>query len=307
MEALGVSWATVAAWEASCQRFLGLLEVHLSASPGGGYILGDAPSVADFALLGPIYAHLSRDPVPRGMMEREYPKVMEWCRRCHGDEEQGEEERVRSEWPADDAVAPTIEPMIEAFFEEMMPMLQSTCRALGSYLTHHHQHDGALPGKSFSSECMDQLGDGPLTHSFKLPFSMTGRPNGVSEGRRMVVPYQVWMLQRIEGTLGQIQAKMESESQFTTLITTLAGPVSTSGKVLLDLPALLRGCRVEKRQGLIYPATTAAARRGVAQDRSPSGLSEPEKESGGGVWQRWWVDWRTTILLAVCLTLARKR
>ena len=38
---------------------------------------------------------------------------------------------------------------------------------------------------------MDQLGEGPLTHSFTLPFSMTGRPGGETHGQRMVVPYQV--------------------------------------------------------------------------------------------------------------------
>ena len=29
MRALGVTWATVAAWEASCKRLLGMLEEHL--------------------------------------------------------------------------------------------------------------------------------------------------------------------------------------------------------------------------------------------------------------------------------------
>ena len=58
MRALGVTWDTVAAWEASCKRILGLLEDHLKVYP---FVLGHSPSTADFGLLGPIYAHLYRD------------------------------------------------------------------------------------------------------------------------------------------------------------------------------------------------------------------------------------------------------
>ena len=36
MRALGVTWDTVAAWEASCKRILGLLEDHLKV---GGTLL----------------------------------------------------------------------------------------------------------------------------------------------------------------------------------------------------------------------------------------------------------------------------
>ena len=32
MRALGVTWATVAAWEASCKRLLGMLEEHLKVN-----------------------------------------------------------------------------------------------------------------------------------------------------------------------------------------------------------------------------------------------------------------------------------
>ena len=51
----------------------------------------------------------------------------------------------------------------------MWPVMRSTCVVLEDYLLRHHG-DSALPGKSFSPEHPDQMGSGPLTHSFSLPF-----------------------------------------------------------------------------------------------------------------------------------------
>ena len=47
------------------------------------FVLGHSPSTADFGLLGPIYAHLYRDPVPGAILRRDYPLVCQWAVRCH--------------------------------------------------------------------------------------------------------------------------------------------------------------------------------------------------------------------------------
>eukprot|EP00966_Prymnesium_polylepis_P193231 4478808-Prymnesium_polylepis.1 len=69
---LGVTENTVAAWEASCRAVLRAFDDHLAAHH---YVLGGGPSTADFGLLGPLYAHLYRDPVPAAMMRAEFPRV----------------------------------------------------------------------------------------------------------------------------------------------------------------------------------------------------------------------------------------
>ena len=53
--------STAPAWEASNARLLAALEAHFAVHD---YVLGGLPSLADFALLGPLYAHLFRDAVP---------------------------------------------------------------------------------------------------------------------------------------------------------------------------------------------------------------------------------------------------
>ena len=191
-----MTWETVAAWEASAKNVLRILEAHLADHD---FILGGRPSVADYGLLGPLYAHLWQDPVPGAMIKRDYPRVEQWARRCHG----GEPGTTNGgEWLADDAVPDTVIPLLQVFFTEMWPVLRSTCAVLRRYReTIHPSADIPVPSKSFSPSHPDQTGTGPLVHGFSLPFGADGRRGGVSTGRRMVVPYQVWMLQRLEPTV----------------------------------------------------------------------------------------------------------
>lgn len=59
MAIFGVSPETIPAVEASYAHFLHLFNEHLAASP---YLLGGRPTIGDYALVAPLYAHLARDP-----------------------------------------------------------------------------------------------------------------------------------------------------------------------------------------------------------------------------------------------------
>ena len=63
---LGVTAETAPAIEASYEALLGILEQHFASHP---YLLGGRPSIADFGLMAPLFAHLSRDPVPSNLMK----------------------------------------------------------------------------------------------------------------------------------------------------------------------------------------------------------------------------------------------
>ena len=235
MRCLGVSWDTVAAWEASCKNVLQIFEAHLAVHD---YVLGGRPSTADFGLLGPLYAHLYKDPVPGEMIRRQFPLVAKWIVRCHdglvGRSDNGD-------WLPDDDIPESILPMLGVFFSEMWPVLQSSCHIISRYLASTHNRSNPLPGKSFSASHPDQMRSGPLVHNFTLPFDKSGRPGGTSHGRRMVLPYQVWMLQRLEPTIQQHSTEVGK------LLRRVAG-----GMPLLDLSTLLDGCRVRKQGGRIY-------------------------------------------------------
>lgn len=45
------------------------------------YLLGDAPSIADFGMIGPMFRHFGQDPTPQEIMRQEAPTVYEWVAR----------------------------------------------------------------------------------------------------------------------------------------------------------------------------------------------------------------------------------
>jgi len=74
----GVNPETIPEIERSYAEFLALLSAHLELAP---YLLGGRPTRGDFAFMGPLYAHLSRDPYPSAIMKRDAWPVWSWVER----------------------------------------------------------------------------------------------------------------------------------------------------------------------------------------------------------------------------------
>ncbi|MFQ5478267.1 MAG: glutathione S-transferase family protein [Candidatus Binatia bacterium] len=72
---LGVTDATGPAIELWFERLLAILGEHLDDHR---FLLGEALSLADLAMVGPMYAHLGRDPVPARRLRERAPRVMAW-------------------------------------------------------------------------------------------------------------------------------------------------------------------------------------------------------------------------------------
>ena len=66
--------------EASYAEFLSLLNAHFKARP---FLLGGHPTVGDYGLFGPLYAHLGRDPKPLHLMQTTAPRVHRWTERMN--------------------------------------------------------------------------------------------------------------------------------------------------------------------------------------------------------------------------------
>jgi glutathione S-transferase len=79
---LGCDATTESAWQESQHHLLGLLETHFSRHD---YVLGGRPSLADYGLLGPLYAHLYRDAVSGFALRTHFPIVSEWVERTNGE------------------------------------------------------------------------------------------------------------------------------------------------------------------------------------------------------------------------------
>lgn len=77
---LGVTREVMPIIEQDYLDLLAALEVHFQHSP---YVLGSSPSLADFGLMAPLYAHLARDPVPGYIMKTKAPAVARWTERMN--------------------------------------------------------------------------------------------------------------------------------------------------------------------------------------------------------------------------------
>ena len=251
---LGCGEETQAAWQDSLEALFRALEAHLECHD---YLLGGRPSLADFSLLGPLYVHFFRDPVPGFVLRTSYPLICEWIERTnaescmnarrygqkyYGIAEDGslEERQVLSDdgdWLNDDQIAETLEPILAIFFAEMWPFLRDSTKALQTYIdSDDHALGDELPRKSFTASPgfeAAQTGQGALT----VPFSMGG-----IKSRRMVVPYQIWMLQRLQQAMvGMDQAALSFWLQR-----------FDDGSEILDLSNQLKGSPIEKRGGLLF-------------------------------------------------------
>jgi glutathione S-transferase len=257
--ALGATEHTAKAWQASNAHLLGLLESHFAVHD---FVLGGLPSLADFALLGPLYAHLYRDPVAGFDLRTRFPLVSEWVERTNHTNDLNARsygQKLYSldanrnlvarpatsdggAWLGDDALAPTLLPVLEVFFAEMWPVLRSELAALRAYLASgRHTPGGELPGKTFTPtpgfETL-QTGDGPLVHEFEI---------GGLRARRMVVPYHVWMLQRLADALRECVRSGAGRARVDALLARLP-----HGAELLRLDQELADCRVRKIGGRIF-------------------------------------------------------
>lgn len=162
---LGVDERTVAAIKAAYLTLLAQLDAHFAELP---MLLGTRPSIGDFGLYGPLYAHLYRDPASGEIMKANAPHVALWVERLRDNTT-----AYPGEFLPGDAVPETLLPILQDQFRDQFPVLHDTAIALSAWAS--DQPNGA--------EVPRALG--------KHPFSIDG-----TQGERMIFPFNLWMLQR---------------------------------------------------------------------------------------------------------------
>ncbi len=116
---LGVTPETIPEIERSYRELLAGLNAHFAQQP---YLLGGLPSIGDYALFGPLFAHLGRDPVPLAIMQHEAPKVFRWVERMHApDLDTVEYGDVAADYLAGDGIAETLGPVLRQIAAEIVP------------------------------------------------------------------------------------------------------------------------------------------------------------------------------------------
>ena len=103
LPALGVSDETIPGIEATTALVIEVLNEHLSNSP---YLFGGRPSIADFSLYGPLWAHLYRDPGNAHLFV-DAPDLVRWMEQLT----QGAE--ILGDFEPDDKVSATLDPLFQ--------------------------------------------------------------------------------------------------------------------------------------------------------------------------------------------------
>jgi len=164
---VGVLPETIPVIEAHVLELLDDLERHFARH---AYLLGDAPALADCALMGPMYAHLYLDAVPGRILRERAPLTCHWIERMnHPDPDDP------GAWLADDALGNTLRAMLPRIAQDAGPYVLDTVRAF---------EDWADARPADASEPPRGVG----FHQTSL--------RGVAYGR-YTSPYTLWMLQRV--------------------------------------------------------------------------------------------------------------
>lgn len=163
---LGITKKTASAIEKTYEAFLRAFDEHLAKHD---FLFGSRPSIGDFGLLAPLYAHNYRDPASGEMMERIAPRVADWCRRAHAPQE-----ALSGEFVTNDQVPETLLPILRMFAKEQLPILMDTLADLEKWVSENPDTKELPRITGF--------------HKFKI--------DGVEEGRA-VLPFSLWMLQRV--------------------------------------------------------------------------------------------------------------
>lgn len=161
---LGISEENREAIEASYMQFLTDFQEHLKHHP---FLLGTRPSIGDYGLIGPLYAHLYLDPASGRIMKQHAPLVAEWVERVHSPEEHA------GEFLPDDQIPETLMPLLARMLKEHVPVLLSTVEHVSKWAV-ENPGDRKIPRS---------IG----THSFTIEGC---------EGTRGVFPANQWMWQR---------------------------------------------------------------------------------------------------------------
>lgn len=195
---LGIEPRTVPVIEQVYGETLALLNTHLSEHP---YVLGGAPSRGDYALMGPLYGHLARDPYPLQLMQRTAPLVFRWTERVNGAEAETPEFPDRAfELPANDEVPPTLSAFMRHVFRAYAEELTLSAERFNGWVA---ANPDSPAGAWISPEGADQPALGAIIVDY----------HGVAV-EQQALGHSLWLLQRaldlMDGLSGAERAAAES-------------------------------------------------------------------------------------------------
>nr|WP_247670746.1 glutathione S-transferase family protein [Alteromonas sp. MMG017] len=165
------------------------------------YLLGDKPCTGDFGLLGPLYAHLYRDPAPKQLMDKLAPNVAAWVKRMNNPNTAHQASTSASNdinspastpaFLAKDEIPATLLPLLKDMFTQQWPVLKNTSETLTDWRE-----------KNTSSENTSRFIPRTIgRHSFTVGRSETGNV----EEQRFISSFHQYKLQRVLDVFNSIE------------------------------------------------------------------------------------------------------
>nr|WP_244360599.1 glutathione S-transferase [Alteromonas sp. K632G] len=161
------------------------------------YLLGDKPCTGDFGLLGPLYAHLYRDPAPKKLMDKLAPNVAAWVKRMNTPSAEKYRSAAASS-PANnpaflenDEIPATLLPLLKDMFAQQWPVLKNTSEALADW---REKNAGNENTSRFIPRTIGQ-------HTFKIG---QGEAENVEE-QRFIFSFHQYKLQRVLDVFNSIE------------------------------------------------------------------------------------------------------
>ena len=180
MAGFGVSAESIPLVEAAYEEFLALFDAHLAACP---YLLGGHPTVGDYGLIGPLYAHLGRDPYPADLMKRRAYRVWRWVERMNAPGlDAGEFAGQGADLFADDTPPPTLAALMAFIARDYLPELRAMVAFTDAWLA---ERPDLAPG----TNGLKRPGDRVIGQT---EFLWRGVPVTVN-----VMPYRLYLLQKV--------------------------------------------------------------------------------------------------------------
>ena len=175
----GVTEHTQAVVELLYLDYLDALNAHFEQYP---YLLGWRPSIGDFGLIAPMYAHLGRDPHPAKLMQQRAVSVHRWVERMNrADQDVPEFFNAGTEFIDDDEVPESLMAVLRILAEDFVPETLAAADAINGWLAENKPEAGA--------PAVGRLAQAPGTATF------------VSRGETieaLAQPHRFYLLQRVQ-------------------------------------------------------------------------------------------------------------
>lgn len=164
------------------------------------YLLGDKPCTGDFGLLGPLYAHLYRDPAPKQLMDKLAPNVAAWVKRMNNSSAEKHTSAAASNDnnPAsnptfldNDEIPANLLPLLKDMFAQQWPVLKNTSEALS------HWREKNVSNENTARFIPRTIGQ----HTFKIGRSETENV----EEQRFISSFHQYKLQRVLDVFNSIE------------------------------------------------------------------------------------------------------